>query len=161
MKKIIHTHKIFIYFSITVLWSFFIFSFSFQDADTSSSLSSGFGQWIIETFFPFMGNYLEKMTTEQIEFLHHILRKCGHFTEFFILGIFSMQTFAQTEIRGRYLWAEVMCMAVASTDETIQLFSDGRSGQISDVLLDSIGAAVGIFVMYLLRRLVLKQRGKA
>lgn len=35
-------------------------------------------------------------------------------------------------------------MTTAFLDETIQLFVPGRSGQISDVWVDLLGAAVGI-----------------
>lgn len=40
---------------------------------------------------------------------------------------------------------------IASMDEMIQLFVDGRSGQISDVALDSIGALTGILLILGLR----------
>ena len=35
----------------------------------------------------------------------------------------------------------------AATDEFHQLFVPGRSGQISDVLLDSAGALAGVWIM--------------
>lgn len=44
----------------------------------------------------------------------------------------------------KILLAAVLCMTTAFLDETIQLFVPGRSGQISDVWVDLLGAAVGI-----------------
>ena len=41
-------------------------------------------------------------------------------------------------------------MLAAVTDETIQLFSAGRSGQITDVWLDFAGAALGYLAVRLL-----------
>ena len=35
----------------------------------------------------------------------------------------------------------------AATDEFHQLFVPGRSGQVSDVILDSAGAAIGVLIM--------------
>ncbi len=45
-------------------------------------------------------------------------------------------------------------MLVAAMDETIQLFVSGRSGQITDVLLDSVGALVGIAIVLIIRKLI-------
>ena len=36
----------------------------------------------------------------------------------------------------------------AATDEFHQLFVAGRSGQIKDVLIDTIGACIGLLVLY-------------
>ena len=47
--------------------------------------------------------------------------------------------------------AFLFCVLVASMDETIQLFVSGRSGQMSDVMLDSVGALVGITSMKVLQ----------
>ena len=35
---------------------------------------------------------------------------------------------------------------VAFVDETIQLFVEGRSGQVSDIWIDIAGAALGIII---------------
>jgi len=35
---------------------------------------------------------------------------------------------------------------VGAMDETLQLFVDGRAGQIKDVMIDSCGSLVGIVV---------------
>mgnify|MGYP001948405098 CR=1 FL=1 len=45
----------------------------------------------------------------------------------------------------------------ACSDEVHQLFVAGRSGQVSDVLLDTIGASVGVGLYYLLFRKKLKE----
>ncbi len=42
----------------------------------------------------------------------------------------------------------------AATDEIHQLFVPGRSGQLSDVLLDSAGVMAGIIIVLLLIRMV-------
>ena len=41
-------------------------------------------------------------------------------------------------------------MLVASVDETIQLFVSGRSGQVSDVVLDLVGALCGIALLLII-----------
>ena len=42
-----------------------------------------------------------------------------------------------------------MGIVIASLDEFIQLFSLGRSSQLSDVLIDTIGIIIGISVVKL------------
>ena len=141
MKK--YTTKI--YITLTILWTITIFSFSLQPADTSSQLSSGFGRWLVEVFAPNIAEKLEMMPAEQLSHLHFILRKCAHFTEYLVLGVFVMVSLKQIKVHCKALVGLIICTLVASVDETIQLFVNGRSGQISDVLLDSAGAMVGLF----------------
>ena len=122
-----------------------IFSFSFQPGDTSSQISSGFGQWLIQTLLPFAKDFLE----ENWGMVHLIIRKGAHFTEFFVLGVLMRSTLHQYAHRiraslGGTAW--LMSIFVASCDEIIQLFVGGRAGQVQDVLLDACGALVGIVV---------------
>ena len=48
------------------------------------------------------------------------------------------------------LLAGVTAAAVASVDETIQLSVPGRTGQLSDVLLDTAGAVTGAAMVLLI-----------
>ena len=58
--------------------------------------------------------------------------------------------------KGIVAWA--LTIAYASSDEVHQLFVDGRSGMASDVVIDSIGTAVGILlVLAVLKRHEKKQ----
>lgn len=149
MKK--YTTKI--YTTLTILWTITIFSFSLQPADTSSQMSSGFGRWLIEVFIPNLIEKFEAMPAEQLSYLHFLLRKCAHFSEYLILGVLVMLSVQRSRVHYKALTGIVLCALVASVDEMIQLFVNGRSGQISDVLLDSVGAAVGICVLIGVRRL--------
>jgi len=92
------------------------------------------------------------MPVEQLELLHTLLRKAGHFSEYFILGILAVLTVLQTKLRYRRLSALFFCVLVAAVDETIQLFVSGRSGQVTDVMLDGVGALCGIAVLNILAR---------
>ena len=44
------------------------------------------------------------------------------------------------------------------TDEVHQLFVPGRSGQISDVILDSAGALAGVLVLSVVRKLIKRKQ---
>ena len=74
-----------------------------------------------------------------------ILRKGAHMTEYAILGALLLRAL------GRELPAFAVGMAYAATDELHQHFVRGRHASPVDVLIDSVGLAVGILA---LRRLL-------
>ena len=88
-----------------------------------------------------------------------LMRKLAHFAEFAALGavltmpLCSSCRAVSKKDAGRRLKA---AFCIAAIDEGIQLFN-GRSAQITDVLLDFTGALTGFFlflsVFFLLRRL--------
>ena len=47
----------------------------------------------------------------------------------------------------------VLGMGIAILDEFIQIFSPGRSSQFSDVVIDTIGVVIGIFLVKLVYRI--------
>lgn len=142
---------------ITLLWVGVIFSFSLQPAETSSEISAGVGRWILEHLLPGLMQRFDSMPQAQLDFWHTLLRKAGHFSEFFLLGVLSLFTARQMKFRRREMIGFLFCVFVASMDETIQLFVSGRSGQVSDVMLDSVGALVGIMSALLVKHFVCKR----
>lgn len=143
-KKIIFT-------IMTLLWVVVIFSFSLQPGEVSGSLSGSFLNKVLEWFAPGIFEKLETMPQEQLDMWHMVLRKCAHFTEFAVLGVLSSLTLLQTKVSRRVLVAMVFCLVVASVDETLQLFVDGRAGRVVDVIIDGAGALCGIGVISVLR----------
>ena len=84
-----------------------------------------------------------------------LVRKTAHFTEYAVLGVLVAHAFDPEHAAERMRLAAI-CLAlvlVPSIDETIQLFVAGRSGQVTDVLLDCCGAATGVLLTYLVWRL--------
>ena len=77
--------------------------------------------------------------------LNHDLRKLAHLFEFFMLGLILCNTYREFHVSRRAATGYIffLSLAVAVVDEYIQLFSPGRSGMISDILLDFGGAFVG------------------
>ena len=85
-----------------------------------------------------------------------MVRKAAHFTEYAGLGfLLAMNTGAGL--------ASVFCLlkenltavfGMPFIDETIQLFVEGRSGQISDVWLDMAGIFTGILLTACLVKIV-------
>jgi VanZ family protein len=83
-----------------------------------------------------------------------VVRKAAHFSEYLVLGLVAMRAFRPHRIGA--VWAAVAValtvVAVPSVDETIQLFVDGRSGQVTDVLIDCAGACTGVLLTWLASR---------
>ena len=79
---------------------------------------------------------------------HGVLRKLAHGTEYLVLGVelclwlIPEQPWTALALSG---------VLAALTDETIQLFVPGRSGQIADVALDCCGVACGMALVAAIR----------
>ncbi len=85
-----------------------------------------------------------------------ILRKCAHFGEYALLGVL---TAAALRTGTHFSWPAALLPGTfaALCDETIQLFVPGRSGQITDVWLDTAGYLTGALLTLLLFRLCRKR----
>ncbi len=73
-------------------------------------------------------------------------RKLAHFTEYMILGFLLSSLLAHRDGRGRFFLPWLLCAGVSSVDESIQLITPGRWGQLRDVALDMAGATMGLVV---------------
>ena len=121
----------------TVLWLWFIYSRSLQDAEASDA-ESGAVLGLLERFLPFLDMYL--------------VRKLAHFTEYYILG--SLLYLDWRLLAKGSLWLPLAAgLLLAASDELLQTRVPGRSGQLSDVLLDFCGVALAVCVLYLFKRI--------
>ena len=78
----------------------------------------------------------------------HIVRKLAHFCEYALEG-FLLTLCLRVYTRHFFVhisWPILGGLLTALTDETIQMFSDGRSSQLTDVWLDFSGVMAGILV---------------
>lgn len=127
--------------TLVILWMALIFYLSHQPATESNELSTGITEIIITTVENLIPN-----AEFDISGLHHIVRKNAHFIAYFILGILVINALRVSGVRGyrSMVLALGICVLYAISDEVHQLFIPGRSGEVSDVLIDSAGASVGI-----------------
>ena len=95
----------------------------------------------------------------------HIVRKLAHFCEYTLEGfllMLCMRVYSRRPLR--HITVPMLAgVLTALTDETIQLFSEGRSSQVTDVWLDSAGVLAGILtalVLMALCRLLFNHRNK-
>lgn len=119
-----------------LIWMGIIFYLSHQDASDSSALSSGFTQVLLD----FLNKTIEQLN---MDLLHHLVRKGAHFSAYLILGLLVSHALESGKRKASFV-TFLICVLYASSDEFHQIFIPGRSGQLSDVLLDSFGSLTGI-----------------
>jgi VanZ family protein len=132
-----------------LIWMVVIFSAS---ADSHSYQHSSF---LIE---PLLRWLFPHMPPQQIAIIHHIFRKCCHLTEYAVLGllIFRALSHGKTEL-SPWSWPRVggtllIAFLYASSDEFHQSFVPTRTPLFSDVCIDTVGAALGLFVAWICHR---------
>ena len=134
--------KRWILYIVLCLIVFFIWDNSLQNGGNSDGFSLIFAEWLapIADKLGFYGN---------IWALNRIVRKLAHLTEFTILGGVLYVVLRHYIEYGTVVKTIVVGIVIASLDEFIQLFSLGRSSQLSDVLIDTVGIIIGISVVKL------------
>ena len=143
-----------------------IFSFSNKVADDSSKQSGRIVNFISQ-IVPIIKNMPEPDKTNFIEgTLTTIVRKTAHFSIYTLLGLLSMNfmlTFKEKEfykIDLRCLVALIFCTFYAITDEIHQYFIPGRSCELRDVCIDSLGALTGILLVIIVVGIYKKVKSK-
>ncbi len=132
---------------LPLLWMLVIFSAS---SDTGSA------QHTSRIFLPLMHWLFPHMADVRIEFFHFLFRKCGHLTEFAVFGLLLWRAIRHASADGHPPWqwsqaglALLLVMIFAASDEFHQTFVPGRTGQVSDVFIDTSGAVVGLGLLWL------------
>lgn len=131
-----------------------IFGFSAQDGDTSGSLSFQVSLWLVTHFLPliseecFEADILEKANT-----LHYFVRKAAHMTEYFLLTLsvyLPLKVYFAKRITfpKRVLLGFFITVLFAALDEFHQTFVPGRSGNFTDVCIDSIGILAATLLLF-------------
>lgn len=95
-----------------------------------------------------------------IYLVNFLIRKAAHFLEFFLLAFFVYAVVTLKEMKKKRALALtfVFCLLAAAFDEFHQIFVSGRSPELTDVMIDSIGAAAAILIIYLVRTIYEKRR---
>jgi hypothetical protein len=129
------TKKRIILFVLVISWMILIFWFSSAGHEVSSGQSERVVQGV---------RHMTNISVPEM-----IVRKAAHVFLYFVLGILLTLLVRTYHIRWRsvVLWAVGIACTYAATDETHQLLVGGRSGQVSDVLLDTAAACVGAVVI--------------
>jgi len=158
--------KKYLYWIPVIVWMGVIFYFSHQPSQVSSSLSGG----ILDSLLALLPNGFPIDT----EVLHTIIRKIAHVSVYFVLAILvsfawskSLLQFYQNPVGVHrfyslrsYSIVIGICFLYAMGDEYHQTFISGRSGEFRDVLIDTSGALMGLFVYGLVYWWIFRKRVK-
>ena len=127
-----------------VLWAGLIFFFS-TDRFSSSNTSQFLG--------PLLSAIFSRITAEQFDTLHLIVRKLAHWGEYFIFSLLLVRALhgrfkSQLELR-RAVWIVAVVFLYALSDEIHQVFVPSRTPSLADVTIDSFAGMCGILWTYL------------
>ncbi|NLL19912.1 MAG: VanZ family protein [Clostridia bacterium] len=132
-----------------ILWMAFIFALSAQPREQSNQLSVGITEKIVDA--------VERAVPDReidIERFNVVVRKNAHFFAYLVLGVLVANGLRVSGIKGPkvYIWALLICILYAASDEVHQLFVPGRGGQVRDVVIDTVGGTVGLLLYRLLKK---------
>lgn len=138
------TKKRIILFALVISWMVLIFWFSSAGHEVSSGQSERVARSV---------QYITN-----ISFSEAVVRKAAHVFLYFVLGVLLVCLVRTYEL----CWFRAIACSTgaafvyAITDELHQLLVGGRSGQASDVLLDTIAAFAGAWVAFGCQKLAKK-----
>jgi VanZ family protein len=128
------------------------------------STDSFSSQHTASVFEPILHWIYPALTQEQFDFIHHIIRKSAHFTEYFIFYLFVYRGVRGGRTGWRWSWgfaAWFIAAAYACLDEVHQAFVLSRTASPYDSLLDSIGALFALVALWTWFRLQRKSTSSA
>lgn len=134
---------------IFIAWLVIIFIFSAMNAHKSSNLS----EIIVKEIYSlkedggFLSDIISAVSLKHS--LTYVVRKAAHMFIFCVLEIISfflLRNFGFSFFKSLIL-SILMVIMYACTDEFHQLFVPGRSGELKDVIIDSIGGFIGVNII--------------
>ncbi len=136
-----------------------IFNFSNQDSEKSGSTSQKVTEAITKDI-----KSIQKLNKNEkakvIDKIEDVIRKIAHFSLYALIGFLLMALFSTYNIneKNKIISTIIIGAIYAISDEFHQSFISGRSGQVSDVFLDTLGVTVGGLFIILIIKTVKKFR---
>ncbi|WP_083861601.1 VanZ family protein [Clostridium tunisiense] len=144
----IHIKK-YVFLILTVMWISMIFYMSSKPGDESARTSLKIVDVIVEKL---------NLTENQIDKVHFAVRKTAHFTEYFILSFLVASTYSEFYNKKLNISLVLLvCLLVATSDEFLQSFIEGRGSQVKDVLIDFSGSLTQLIAFITIRANVTKK----
>lgn len=158
MKK--YTKRI-IFAILIIINCMSIFLFSQQVGEDSGNTSSKIVE-IVSQIIPFIKNMQEpEKTMFKENILSQIVRKCAHFSIYTMLGFFTinfMLTYQKGSLLKKSSISLLFGICYAISDEFHQMFIPGRSAEVRDVLIDSLGVLIGILFMIIIVKIAKRRK---
>ena len=144
----------------TLAWMAVIFGFSADTAEESSGLSMKIARLLAGLFMKGFRDLPLEDQERVASSMQFLIRKGAHMSEYALLGVLLVLTLTAWGFGRRILAALGSGVFYAALDEFHQTFVPGRSGQVRDVLIDSLGLCLGILFLHLVLALVRCLKGK-
>lgn len=140
-------HKKIILVILIIIWIITVFMFSGEGGKESKQTSGGIVGFIVDRIYD-TSNMSQKERADKIEDLQRPIRKLAHFTIYTLGGAITFGFVDKFNVRNKekVIDSLIFCLICAILDETHQYYVPGRSCEIKDVLIDTIGASIGIFI---------------
>ncbi|CEN94050.1 VanZ family protein [Paraclostridium sordellii] len=145
-----------IWVGLTIIWMGLIYYMSNQPATISSSQSGGFINMLSN--LPIIGNTIKELM--KIGIAEFLIRKSAHMFLYFMLAILIYMVFKNINNIKVYIYSLTGCFIYACTDEIHQLFIAGRSGEFKDVLVDTLGAIIGLLLVFMINKILNLRKNK-
>lgn len=145
-------YRIVIKIMLLISWMALIFLFSSQNADNSSKVSDGL---IVKVSKIVLGDKYEKITNSKAYgTIVFVVRKSAHMFIYFVLSLIAFSLFYEFYgvSRKTIIFTILFCLLYSISDEIHQLFVDGRSCEVRDVLIDTTSASISCFLNFLVRK---------
>ena len=156
VKTWIQKHTIIATLIPVLLVMVMIFCFSAQNGQDSGQVSGRITRFVLGMFVPDFDTWTAEMQAEVCSTVGLVVRKLGHFTEFFLLGFTLMLHIdaigKKITLKLPWLIAWGVGTLYAVTDELHQGFVGGRHPAIMDVCIDSSGVVAGVLIIMLILR---------
>lgn len=146
---------------LVIIWLVIIFLFSGMDSESSNNKSEKTINKVVETTLETTNSLgitnKHPSNTKLNNFVMKInipLRKCMHAFVYFVLSLIVLNALSAVNIKSykSYVICIVICFLYAIFDEYHQTFIDGRTGQITDSLIDTFGSIIGIILYHLYKK---------
>lgn len=138
-----------VYGTLLLMMMSAIFFFSSMPGEDSGGLSERITEAVIHFVFPDYSNLSAEQQIGAFTLLHHLIRKLAHFSEYAVLGALFMLFFNTFSLKHKVLVSLLCAVLYAVSDEWHQGFVAARGPAVSDVILDSAGAAFGLVIALL------------
>ena len=133
-------------------------------ATESSKVSGGLCHRMVERVNDtFHLDMTEKQQLAMAEKIEYPVRKAAHMTEYAILGLLSFAFYRGIlkKEKRQFLAALLTATVYAATDEFHQYFIPGRSAEVMDVCIDTLGASIGLAILFFTLKVVRKHCQKS
>lgn len=150
---------------IAIICCIIIFSFSAVPATASTKQSKGLTYNVIKLL---NGNKLtEKELVKLTKRVNPVIRKIAHFSIYMILAIFTYMFIEELNIKSKsekerlrknILYTCIFCLIYAIFDEIHQIYVPGRTGKVIDVIIDTLGACMGITIILIRNKFNYKKK---